>query len=354
MKKTKDLSKIRISNNDKLNFLSGLGTMLRAGLSVLEVVSSLAEDSRGDLKIFFEVLYEDLTQGKTISSSLAKFPRSFDKVTINVLKSAEESGTLESTLKDVETTIQKTIKFNDKIRSALLYPLVVSVVFIFIIVGILIFVIPRVSTVFTSLNIDLPLPTKILLYISNILTQQTIWVVGFFSALILGIIILYIKKRDWLINRFLSLPFISTIAAEIDLTRFSHSLSLLLDAGIPITSALALTQEVIVKEEIRNVIAETRDMVGSGKKISESFKKYKKIIPKLVIKIIEAGEHSGSLSASMQYISDYLEYQVEKKLFSATTLLEPFMLVTIGFVVGGMMLSIISPIYSLIGQIGPR
>lgn len=352
--KPKEPAQIKINNNDKLNFLAGLGTMLTAGIPVLEVVNSLAEDATGNMKIFFEVLYEDLSQGKTISSSLAKFPRTFDKVTVNVLRAAEESGTLESTLKEVVDTIQKNIKFNDKIRSALLYPLVVFVVFILIVLGILIFVIPKVTTVFTSLNIDLPLPMKILLFTSNILTQHTLIVLAVLAIFAGGIIFLFIKKHDWLVNKFLSLPYISKIAMEIDMVRFSHSLSLLLDAGIPITSSLALTQEVIVKDEIRQVIIDTREMVGSGKQISEGLKKSKKIIPKLVIKIIEAGEHSGSLSASMQYIADYLEYQVEKKIFAVATLLEPVMLVVIGLVVGGMMMSIISPIYSLIGQIGPK
>ncbi len=283
---------------------------------------------------------------------MSKFPKVFDKVTINVLRSAEESGTLESSIDDIRLNIEKSIKFNDKIRSALLYPLIVSVIFVLIIVGILIFVIPRVATVFTSLNIDLPLPTKILLFLSNVLTHYTLYLLGFLALLAILLIWIFFKKRELLTISFLSLPGISTIAKEIDLTRFSHSLSLLLDSGIPITKCLNLTKDVVFTPKLKQVIEETQEMVSSGKRLSDGFKKSKKFIPKLVIKITEAGEHAGSLSQSMRYISNYLEYQVEKKLFTATTLLEPIMLVIVGIVVGGMMLSIISPIYSLIGQIG--
>ncbi|KKT40273.1 hypothetical protein A3K29_02680 [Candidatus Collierbacteria bacterium RIFOXYB2_FULL_46_14] len=350
----KTLDKVRISNNDKLNFLSSLVTMLNAGLSVLEIVGSLAEESQGNLKIFLDELYEDISQGHTISSTMSKFPRIFDKITVNVIRSAEESGTLESTIREVELSLEKSIKFNDKIKSAMLYPMVVTIVFFVIVIGILVFVIPKVTSVFITLNIDLPLPTKILLFISNILTQHTLILLASLLVLGAGTFLIYLKKRTWFINRLISLPFISKIVADIDLARFSHNLSLLLDAGIPIITSLDLTREVIIREDIRLAIEDTKEMVSSGKRMSEGFKKAKKLFPKLMVLIADAGEHSGSLSTSMEYISKHLEYQVEKRLFSAATLIEPVMLVIIGLVVGGMMLSIISPIYSLIGQIGPH
>lgn len=348
------LKNVKIRNSEKLNLFVGLGIMLSAGIPILEVVDSLLEDSKGGIKIFLETLREDISQGKKISSAMAKFPAIFDQVTINVLRVAEESGTLETSIKEVQSTLQKEIKFRDKVRAAALYPLIVVVVFFLVILVVLFFVIPRVASVFTALRITLPLPTKILVFLSDSLRHQTLIVVLTLAIVVVGISVVYIKKRSWLMNKVASLPLISQIARGIDLTRLSRSLSLLLNSGIPITTSLELAQSVVVKEDVRRAVVELRETVASGRKMSEGLKKSPKIIPKFMIKMTEAGERSGSLENSMQYVSEYLEYQIEKTLATITTLLEPALLVVIGIVVGSIMLSIIGPIYSLISQIGPK
>ena len=131
-------------------------------------------------------------------------------------------------------------------------------------------------------------------------------------------------------------------------------LYLLLNAGIPITSALELTEDVVIKKDIHRAIVHARDVVFSGKKLSEGLRDNKQVIPPLMIKIIEAGERSGSLDKSLQEISTYLDYQVSNTLKTVTALIEPLLLVIIGLLVGGMMLAIIAPIYNIIGQLGNR
>jgi type II secretory pathway component PulF len=146
---------------------------------------------------------------------------------------------------------------------------------------------------------------------------------------------------------------VSGLAREVDLTRFTRSLYLLLSAGIPITQALELTENVVVKKDIQRAIIHTKNVVSGGKKFTEGLKDNKRVIPPIMIKIIEAGEKSGSLDQSMMDVSDYLDYQVSNTLKTLTALLEPILLVLVGVLVGGMMLAIIAPIYSMIGQVGP-
>ncbi|MBI3341889.1 type II secretion system F family protein [Candidatus Curtissbacteria bacterium] len=350
----KNLKRVRIKNSDKLNMFAELRTMLTAGLPILGVVDLLAEDAKGGLKIFLDTLKEDISGGRTISSTMAKFPAAFDKVTTSVVKAAEESGTLESSLKDIQTNLHKEIQFNDKIRSAALYPVIVFVVFLLVILVILTFVIPKISTVFTALKIPLPLPTKILIFFSNAVLYHLIYVLGILGAIMAASAFVYFRKREWLTKFFFSIPLISGLVRQIDWARFSRALSLLLDAGLPIVTSLDLAKEVVVKKEVHKIIAEASDMIASGKQLSESFNKYRKIVPKIMIKLIESGEKTGSLGESMQYVSEHMDYQVEKKLATVTALLEPALLLLIGLVVGAIMLSIIGPIYSLIGQIGPK
>lgn len=348
------IQNISISTNEKIALVSNLHTMLEAGIPILESIDSLLEDSKGSLKKVLEIVREDVSQGKRISSSFAKFPRVFDTVTVNIIKASEESGTLDVALKDLRDNITKETEFNDKIRSALIYPSVILFVFVGVLIVILTFVIPKISLVFSRLKVELPLPTRILIFISNLILNYTWPTVAGIVVFILAVIFLYKKNKKIFLNILFSLPFISTLAKEIDLTRFSHSLYLLLNSGIPISSALELTQDVVTKKEVEKAIIRSKVAVLSGKKLSEGLKDKKKTIPSIMIKLIEAGEKSGSLEKSMQDISKYFEYQVEKTLATIIVLLEPVVLVATGMLVGGMMLSIIAPIYGLIGQVGAR
>lgn len=151
---------------------------------------------------------------------------------------------------------------------------------------------------------------------------------------------------------FFSLPIISNLVKLIDLTRFSRSLHLLLSSGLPITSALELTIDVVASSKTAKVIEDCKEMVLSGKQLSSGLKNAKGYVPAIMVKLIEAGEKTGTLDKSLLDISEYFDYEVTSTLKSLTALIEPIMLVVVGIVVGGMMLSIIAPIYGLISQIG--
>lgn len=345
---------ITISSKDKLSLISNLSTMLTAGIPILETVDALLEDSKGNSRKILETLREDLTQGKQLHSSFSNFPLVFDRVTTSVIRASEEAGTLDITLRDLREEIKKEIEFTDKIKSALIYPLVIAIVFLGVLLMILIVVIPRIATVFSRLKVNLPLSTKILIFVSNTILTHTIPVIISTIIICVGLVLLFKTKRQFILQVLFSLPLISTLVKEIDLTRFSRSLFLLLTSGVTITSALELTQDVVMKPKVAKAIAHAKDMVLAGKKLSEGFKDQKGIFSGIMIKIIEAGERTGTLDKSMQDISEYLDYQVSNTLETLATILEPIMLVFVGILVGGMMLSIIAPIYSLIGQVGQR
>lgn len=345
---------ITLSNSDKLSMLSDLGTMLSAGIPILESVDALLEDAKKNQKKFLEVLKEDLTQGKHIYFTFSKFPNVFSKVSTSIIRASEEAGTLDVTLKDLKDNLKKDMEFSDKVKSALIYPMFIVVVFLAVLLMILIVVVPKISSVFLKLHVDLPLPTKILIFMSNAILTQTIPAilsVVFFSSLIY---FFYKKKKKFLLNLIVKIPILTSLAKDIDLTRFSRSLYLLLNAGIPITSALELTENVVVSHNVEMGVRHAKEAVASGKKLSEGFKNNRNVFPSIAIRITEAGERSGSLDKSMAEISEFLDYQVSAKLKTATTLLEPILLVVIGGLVGGMMLAIIAPIYGLIGQVGGR
>lgn len=328
--------------------------MLSAGIPILETVESILEDVKGNQRKILETLRDDVIAGKRIHTTLVKFPRVFDRVTTNVIKAAEEAGTLDVTLKDLRENIRREIEFSDRIKAALIYPVFIIVVFFGVLTAIIFFVIPRIADVFGRLRVDLPLPTRILIFISNLFVKQGFIILGIALVLGIGFFLLLRFRRNAILNIFYSLPYISSLVQQIDLARFSRSLYLLLYSGIPITAALDLASDVVIKKETAKVISASKEMVLSGRNLSEGMRASKGKVPAIVIKLIEAGEKTGSLDKSMQEISEYFDYQVSNTLKTITALIEPVMLVIVGIVVGGMMMAIIAPIYGLIGKVGSR
>jgi type II secretory pathway component PulF len=343
---------VTLKSNEKLAFIGSMATMLSAGIPILDVVNSLMEDAKGGQLKILTVLRDDLMQGNHVFTTFSKFPKVFDKVTVSVIKASEEAGTLDVTLRDLKATTQKEIEFSDRVKSAMVYPFFIICVFTAVLLMILIVVVPKISQVFLRLNVTLPLPTRILMFLSDLLVAHTVVTLGTIAVAIVGFIVLFRSQKRLIMEIVYTLPVVSTLIQEIDVTRFSRSLHLLLSSGLPITAALELTSNMVVRKKTADIIRRSRDMVFSGKKLSEGFRTGKGYVPTLMIKLMEAGEKTGTLDKSMQDISEFYDYQVTNTLKTLTALLEPILLVTVGIVVGGMMLAIIAPVYGLIGQVG--
>ncbi len=346
--------RIRLSQEEKIGLIANMTTMLSAGIPISETVDSLLSEAKGNQKKILLSLREDVTAGKQISDSFSRYPYTFDKVTVSLIKAAEEAGTLEETLRDLQGNIKKEMEFIDGVKSAMFYPIVVMIVFISVLLGMLLFVIPRISTVFSRLNVKLPMATKALIYTSNLLINNWLIVLGILFLLIALLFVLYQTKRELMLQIVLSFPGVSKLIREIDLTRFSRSLHLLLSSGIPITTSLELAQEVILKKEVRDLVDKAREQALAGHPFSHGLQSKRNIIPGIIIKLMEVGEKSGTLEEAMQNVSDNMDYKVSKSVKKMTALLEPLLLVFVGLAVGGMMMAIIAPIYGLIGSVGGR
>ncbi len=352
--KTRNPKSVTLSNDEKLVLVGNLGTMLGSGISIIESVESLAEDAKGNLLYILISLKTDLEQGLQVYESLGKFTRVFDGVTTSIIKAAEESGTLDKALKDLRDTLVKEIEFRDKIKGAMMYPVFILFIFVFVLVGMLYGIIPKIGGVFKSLRMPLPLVTKVLIAMSDFLVNNTVGAIVGVIGLVVTIILVYRYKKNIILKLLFGLPVVSSLVRDIDLTRFTRSMSLLLLSGIPITGALELSVNVVVKPQVRDAINDGYQAVVQGGRLSEGIAKRGKMFPGILRKMIEVGEKSGSLDKSLQDASDFLDYQTSKKIKELTTLLEPMMLVLVAGLVGGMMLAIIAPIYGLISSIGSR
>lgn len=345
-------AKIGIKNSEKTILLSNLATLIGAGVTIAEAIDLLQRDAKGNMKIVLESMQKDVHQGKRIYVAFSQFPLIFDSVTLSVLKASEEAGKIHLALKYLKDNLKKQNDFTNKVVFAMLYPVIISIIFAAVFLLLLIYVIPQFANVFKQLKVTIPLPTKILFYLSNsLLTYKWFYLSGVI-LIVSGLILLYKKKKKAFFNFFMSLPLIKELIIKIDLTRFMYNLHVLLLSGITIINSLELLRDSVFNKSVRKMIVDSQKIVEEGKHFSVGLTGSAKIIPPLMIKLIEAGEVSGSLHQATKDASEYLDSEVINTLTYLTALLEPIILVLVAVVIGGMLVAIITPIYGIIGQIG--
>lgn len=348
------MNRVRLSSEEKLNLISNISTMLSAGISLTGTIETLQEEAKGSLTVILTSIQADLTAGKSLATAFSNFPLVFDAVTVNLLHASEEAGTLEQTLKDLEKTLRKDIEFSDKVKSAMFYPMMVIVVFIIVMLVILIVVMPKISSVFGRMKMPLPTATKIMIASSNFMVAYWPFVVGGFVAFAAVIYIIHREKGQQLNQFILGLPLIRVLSRQIDITRFSRVLHLLLTSGVPITQGLELAQAVIKSKDVYSQVQVARDQATGGAQFSSGLKGKKSPFPPMMVKLMEVGEKTGTLEKAMLDVANHMDSQVSKTLGKLTMMLEPIMLVLVGLAVAGMMMAIIGPIYGMIGSVANR
>lgn len=347
-----------VSLVDKVLFAKHLGTMLKSGISLNEALVVIAEQtiSKRFKKIIEQVL-EKVKTGQSLSNALAKYPKAFDPLFINIIKVGEDSGTLEENLEYLAGELEDRLELRRKIKAAAFYPAIVLLATFGLGIVLAYFVLPKITQLFKTLSFELPITTKILLWIAEVMDQYGLYIV-------LGIIFILFFLRILLTRKFmrplshwllLKLPIIGGIVVHYNLTLMNRTLGLLLKSGLTIDQSLIATAETT-----RNVIYQRRlkkamTQIQKGKRFSDvlaSFKDSKRrpLFPLLVIKMINVGERSGQLTESLAYLANYFEKEVDNTTKNLTIILEPILLIFVGLIVGFVAISVISPIYQVTGQ----
>ncbi|HSX33385.1 MAG TPA: type II secretion system F family protein [Candidatus Saccharimonadales bacterium] len=344
-------AKLRLKSKEQLALFTDLATMLGAGIPLLEALELLEPDAKGTLKKILQELKRALENGDTMASAMARFPEAFEPVTINLMRAAEAGGTLEETLGDIVRTIQKQVSFSSDLRTAMIYPAFVMTIFTGILIMLLTFVIPRINTVFTTLHVKKPLATQILTRAStDFLHHWPIIVLTIVAAVALLVFMIRTYKRA--IGRFiLSLPGLKRLGITIDLARLTRSLTLLLKAGVPIEETLTLARRTVQKKEIAAVVSEMQHSIAAGKPLATGLRKYKGVIPPLMARSLETAEASGTLEQTLQRLAEHFDEQASTTLKSLSSLVEPLLIVGVGVIVGGLMITVIAPVYTMMSKI---
>jgi type IV pilus assembly protein PilC len=344
-----------ISVSDKAAFCRFLATMLRAGLTLPKAIEIIKEETKNKKleKVLFDLSYE-VRKGKNISSVLSKYKNDFDQVFLTMVKAGEESGTLDKSFDYLAKQLLASYELIQKVKGAMMYPAVIICAMLANFVIMLVFVLPKLSTVFLQLNVPLPPTTRFVLGIGNFVGENTIGViVGVLIGLIVvGAIFFIQKSRQIVIDIVLRFPAISKVTTQVDIARFSRTLSTLLKSGVPIMVALDVCSEILRQPQLKKQAKLYSAGVASGQTLSAIITSGKQIFPATVVQTIKAGEESGSLEEVLEEMADFYEKEVDYDLKRLTALLEPLLMLIIGVAVGAMVIIMITPIYSLVGGMG--
>tara|TARA_B100001971_G_scaffold61895_1_gene56842 strand:+ start:43593 stop:44801 length:1209 start_codon:yes stop_codon:yes gene_type:complete len=326
-----------------------LATLVKAKIQIVESLQALQDQVDNEyLRVVISEVKQDVNEGSSLAKAMAKHPKVFNNVYVNMVEAGEASGTLEVVLLRLADFSEAQMRLRNRIRSAMLYPLIMILVGSSLISLIFILVIPKLSKIFTSMKMELPLPTKISINISNFM--QSYW----WSIPIILFCLFYLFKR-WVATPkgkrrwdaiLLKLIIIGNLTRMINVSRFCSTLATLLNSGVPILVALNIVKNLIPNVLIQDAIENCKDAVSEGQLMSVPLKESGHF-PSMVTHMINLGEKSGELEDMLRIIADNYEDQVNSKIDGLTSLLEPIMIVFLGATVFFVVISVIMPMMKL-------
>ncbi len=348
-----DISIGKVSLEQKMLFAKYCSVMLSSGLTIVESVRVAQEQASGKLKKVLKKILHTIESGKPLSSALERYPKIFSDLFVNMVKVGEQSGTLEENFEYINEQLKKEKDLKAKIKGALMYPVLVLVASVVLGFSFAYFILPELSGFFKGLNIELPLSTRILLWMSDVMDQYGLFVlIGCFAILFLG---------GWLLKQsfvhpithwlWLRLPIVKVMVRNTNVINTTRTLGILLKSGLTIDNALVITTNTVSNFYYKKALLEISEHVKRGAHISEHLKKHEDVFPKIVSRLILVGEKTGKLEENSLYLSDFFEDELDEKTKSLTTSLEPIMLILIGIIVAVLAISIITPIYEITGSI---
>lgn len=341
-----------VSVSEKANLCRFMATMIRAGLPILEILDIIREETES--KKLKQILLDTsfhIRKGQTLFSSFSKYKKDFDPVFLTMIKAGEESGTLEKTFDYLSKQLLSSYEMTQKIKSSMMYPIIIVAAMLanaFIMLG---FVLPKMSDVFLSLNVDLPVTTRFLLSLGKSVGENMALTFGLFFLFLFMVVMLFVvrKTRTIIFSIFVKLPVIKKVMEQLDTARFSRTLSTLLKSGVPIMVALDVAVDVIKQPKLKKQAVEFSRGVSKGQSLSEIMDSIKTAFPVAMTQTIKAGEKTGSLEIVLEELASFYEMEVDYSLKRVTALIEPLLMLIIGIAVGGVVVLLITPIYSIVG-----
>jgi type IV pilus assembly protein PilC len=342
----------RIRKRDVTTFTRQLATMINAGLPITEGLSILRVQTKSTFQPVITRILADVEGGESLSMAMGRYPQVFSPTYIALIKSGEAGGVLDKVLARLADNLEKEQEFRGRVKGALIYPAIIVVGMLLVGLIMMIFVIPRLTTLYTEFEAELPLPTKILIGISTLIIR--FWPIVLFLVIagFLGFRA-YRKttpgrrKTDELIFK---IPIIGDLQRQVVLTELTRTLALMVGAGVSILESLAITAGVVGNVIISDALKDAAKQIEKGFPIAFSFAKHPEAFPYILSQMIAVGEETGKMEEVLFKVSNVFETESDEKVKTLTAAVEPLVMVILGLGVGFLVIAIILPIYNLTSQ----
>jgi len=343
----------KVATKDIAIFFRQFSVMIDAGLPLVQCLEILASNQENPaFQKALNGVRTTVEGGSTLANAMRAYPKIFDDLTTNMVEAGETGGILDTILQRLASYVEKAVKLKAAVKSALIYPVAVISIAILVVGGLLKFVVPMFINLFLGLGVDLPLPTRITIGLSKFV-QQFWWV---FIGGVIGLFV-FIKQLNkhpegkYYFDRFmLALPVIGNLLRKIAVARFTRTLGTLITSGVPILEALSITARTSGNAVLERALMKVRRAIEEGRTIVDPLKE-SGVFPNMVTQMIGVGEATGAMDAMLQKIADFYEDEVDAATKDMLTLLEPLMIGFLGVAVGGIVISLYMPLFSLIGKL---
>ena len=350
-----------VSNRQRTTFTRQLSVLQDAGLPVLRSLRILeAQQRAGTLKSTLNAIATDVEGGSTLSEAMAKHPRVFNRLYTNMIAAGEAGGVLETILQRLAEFMEKAARLKAKIQGALIYPSVVIGFACLIVIGIMLIVVPKFKEIFNDFGTSLPVPTLMLMGLSDFFAGTGYPFPGFgaalvlFSPLIVFIALKLIRKsqggREVLDRMMLNAPVFGKIVQKSAVARFSRTLGTLLGAGVPILEAIKITRDTCGNEVFSSALNKAHDAIREGESFAAPLRQ-SRVVDSIVVNMIDVGEETGEIDKMLMKVADTYDEEVETAVAGLVSTLEPIMVVVLGTIVGGIVIALFMPLVTLIQSV---
>ncbi len=347
-----DSYKNRITPTDVANFTRQFSTMINAGLPITESLSILKLQAEPKLEPVIAKILSDVENGESLSTAFGRHPRVFSPTYIALIKAGEAGGVLDKVLLRIADNLEKAEEFRGKVTGALIYPVIIVIGMLAVAIIMMIFVIPRLLSLYTEFNAQLPLPTAILIGISNAVVQ--------FWPIVLGLLVAsafafnsYAKTkagRRKIDELTFKIPIFGELQQKVMLTDLARTLALMVGSGVPIIEGMEVTADAISNTVVKEALLDARNQVEKGFPIAFSFAKHPEAFPYIFSQMMAVGEESGKIDEVLSKLAQVFETESDQKVKTLTAAIEPIVMIVLGVGVGFLVIAIILPIYNLTSQ----
>lgn len=339
----------KIKQKDISIFTRQFSTMIDAGLPLVQGLSILSKQNPNPkMKAMLESIKEEVESGKTLTESLKNFPKHFDTLYVNMVDAGENGGILDIILDRLSVYMEKAIKLKREIKTALIYPSVVISAAILVTTILLVFVIPTFAELFEDFGAELPLPTQIVINISNFFVKYFFVISGsFFTSLIIFFKFSKTDKGKSVLHPiYLKLPIFGDLIRKVAVARFTRTLGTMLSSGVPILTALNICSKTAGNKVVEVTVQKARVAISEGKQMADTLSE-SNVFPPMVTQMISVGETSGALDKMLEKVAIFYEEEVDNAVGALKQLIEPLMILFLGVIIGGLVIAMYLPIFKL-------